>query len=197
MWLIKTFISLILSVPLLLFVSLAQVGELGPDPGKELIIYFGHTALIILLITLALPILKKIKGLHFISRCSRLIGLWSFTYASLHLLSYLAFVTGFSVAILTEDLTGRPYAYIGMFAWLILLLLAVTSNAYSQRKLKRNWKLLHRFVNLALLAILVHVLWVARSDLVWFLLYSFVFVLLIWLKYPIIMFFKNGIRFTR
>ena len=99
-------------------------------------------------------------------------GLFVFFYAFLHGLAYLAFEVGFSIRYLLEDLMERPYIYVGATALSILFVMALTSNRFSQKKLKRNWKRLHRLVYLALALILLHVLWIARSDLNEFAVYT-------------------------
>ena len=177
-------VFVVLALPLSVFMLQAVMGQLGPDPAKVTMLNLGHAAISILLLVLSLPLLAKLPGLRFIKRYSRMVGLWAFSYVSLHFLSYLAVMTGFQWQILLQDLTQRPYAYVGFAAWLMLLLLALTSSKYAQRLLKRRWKLLHRLVYLAVIAALVHILWVARSDIIWFLTYAAVFILLCLLKTP-------------
>lgn len=175
----KLCVWLLSLLPLSVLIYLAARGELGPDPGKELTGYLGHISVSFILLVLSLPLLKKLKPLHWLGRCSRLLGLFTFFYVSLHLFSYSAFFVGFRFDLLTADLLERPYVYVGFSAWLVLMLLAITSNRFSQRQLKRHWKRLHKGVYLATALMLVHVYWLARSDLQWFVLYGVLFLALV------------------
>lgn len=181
----KLCVWLLSLLPLSVLIYLAVLGKLGPDPGKELTGYLGHISVFFIFLVLSLPLLKKMKQLSWLGRCSRVLGLFTFFYVSLHLLSYVAFFVGFRFDLLLIDLLERPYVYVGFSAWLVLMLLAITSNRFSQRYLKRRWKRLHRGVYLVVLLMLVHVFWLARSDLQWFVLYgalaSFLVLVKIWL----------------
>jgi len=164
-------------ISVLLVLALAQ--HLGPDPGKELALYLGHVTFSLLLSVIALPLLVRVKPFNWLGRCRRMLGLFVFFYASLHLLSYAAFFVGFDVSILLDDLVERPYIYLGFGAWCLLLLMALSSNSFSQRLLKRRWKHLHQSVYLVVALALLHVYYLARSDLQYFLIYFLVLILLL------------------
>ncbi|CAA0108899.1 Protein-methionine-sulfoxide reductase heme-binding subunit MsrQ [BD1-7 clade bacterium] len=188
LWL-KLFVFLASLTPAIVFSGLAVAGAYSPDPGQALIIRFAHTATIFLLITLSLKPIATLKGLRPVIRFSRMAGLFCFFYALLHFLAYLAFKTGFMWSLFEMDLAKRPYVYVGMAAFVILALMAVTSTKWWQRRLKRNWKMLHRLVYLALILIIIHILWVARSDVWWTVIYGTIGTLLLawrarlhWLK---------------
>lgn len=166
MW-VKMLFHIILLAPLSVFLYLGLSGALSPDPGKQMILYLGHTAICTLIFNFSLPLWAKLRAFTHAKRLSRLTGLYAFLYALLHFIAYLAFVTAFDRQIFLEDIVDRPYAFFGMLAFLILCLMALTSTKGWQKRLKRKWKLLHRWVYLALLLIIIHILWVARSDLVW------------------------------
>ena len=136
----------------------------GPDPGKVLVDRLGQGALILLLLTLSMTPLRRLTcwGGWLIVR--RQLGLWCFTYALLHLSGYLLFILGLNMEQLLADLTERPYIIVGGLAFLMLLSLAMTSNRYSQRRLGVRWRQLHRLVYPVLGLALLHMLWVARSD---------------------------------
>ena len=169
---IKIAVFIVCSLPLIVYLWVATTGGFSPDPGKTLIRYFAHTALSLLLVVLSLPLWARWHPTRQAKKLSRMLGLFCFFYVSLHFLSYLAFVTGFSWQVLVKDLTKRPYAYVGMFAFTILLAMAFTSTQGWQRLLRHNWKRLHRLVYLALLLAVVHVTWVARSDYIWAVVYG-------------------------
>ncbi len=182
--LVKKIIVWLLSLmPLVVCIVFAVKGQLGPDPGKELALYLGHISFSFLLLVLAIPIFKKIRLLSWLGRCSRLLGLFTFFYVTLHLLAYAAFFVGFRLDLLIIDLLERPYVYVGFSAWFLLLALVLTSNSWMQRKLKRNWKRLHRLVYAVVILALCHVLWLARSDVQWFVLYLLLFCCLVFAKF--------------
>ena len=141
------------------------VGAAGPEPGRYLLLNLGQGALILLMCTLSLTPLTKLTRWKGFSVIRRQLGLWTFSYASLHLLSYLLFILGLNWTALGEDLQKRPYIIVGALALLILLALAVTSNRYAMRKLGKRWKPLHKWVYAALGLVLLHFLWVVRADL--------------------------------
>jgi sulfoxide reductase heme-binding subunit YedZ len=188
MFWLKTLCHLALLTPFSLYLYWALSGVFSPDPGKQMILYLGHTAICVLLLNFSLPVLRGFTGFGQLQKLSRLTGLYGFFYACLHLLAYLAFVAGFSWPIFVEDIVERPYAFVAMLAFVILLLMAATSTKGWQRRLKKRWKLLHRLVYFALLLIVVHIFWVARSDLIWA--YSYASVLLLLLAWRIFRRFK-------
>ncbi|TWH75842.1 sulfoxide reductase heme-binding subunit YedZ [Azomonas agilis] len=166
-------------LPLLFWFYQAQQGLLGPDPGKVLLEHLGEGALILMLLTLSLTPLQRITLWSGWSLIRRQLGLWCFCYASLHLMSYLAFLLNFDFSRLNHELWERPYILLGFGAWLILLLLSLTSNAFSRRKLGKNWKLLHRLLYLGLVLALLHLLLILRSDFGSWMLYAGVGLILI------------------
>lgn len=182
--LIKKIIIWLLSlVPLVACIVLGLLGQLGPDPGKELALYLGHISFSYLLLVLAIPVLKKVRCMSWFGRCSRLLGLFAFFYVSLHLMAYAAFFVGFRLDLLVTDLLERPYVYVGFSGWVLLLVLVCTSNQWMQRKLKRHWKSLHRLIYAVIILALCHVLWLARSDIQWFVLYLSLFSGLVVVKF--------------
>ncbi len=183
MWVKKVFVFFCCLMPFALFVYWGISGDFGPDPGKELTLYLGHTSIVMLILVLALPILNKFPALSWLKKCSRQIGLWVFFYVTMHLITYAAFFTGFNASVLFEDLTQRPYVYVGVIAWFILFLMTLTSNRFFQKMLKRRWKFLHRLVYVAVVAALVHILWVARSDAIWFVLYTCIVIFIVSVKF--------------
>ena len=145
--------------------------RLGPDPGKVVVQFLGETALVMLLLTLALTPVQRIFRLRVVV-LRRMTGLFAFFYASLHVVSYIGFLLGFEVSEFYADLLKRPYITAGMGALLILVPLAATSTAKLRRKLGANWKRLHRGVYLAAILAIIHLFWQTRSDFTESLAYS-------------------------
>ena len=160
---------------------------LGPDPGKVLVDRLGLGTLILLLVTLCMTPMQKLTGWAGWIAVRRQLGLWCFAYAVLHLCAYLAFVLGFDWSQLGVELRKRPYIIVGSLGFLCLLVLAVTSNRYSQRRLGGRWKKLHRLVYVILGLGLLHMLWIVRADLKEWSIYAFIGICLLLLRIPAVM----------
>lgn len=162
----------------------AWTDVLGPDPGKVLVDRLGLGTLVLLLITLSMTPLQKFTGWAGWIAVRRQLGLWCFAYVVLHLSAYLAFILGFDGAQLGVELRKRPYIIVGVLGFLCLLVLAMTSNRYSQRRLGVHWKKLHRLVYVVLVLGLLHMLWIVRADLREWAIYAAVGALLLVLRLP-------------
>ncbi len=152
---------------------------LGADPGEALVHHFGEWALIVTLAALGVSTLARRVRFARLVAIRRMVGLFAFGYATLHLLAYGALLAGFSLAQLAEDLTDRAYITVGFAAWCILLALAITSTGGWQRRLRRRWKMLHRGVYLAVGLALLHLFWLTKAGYQEAVLYSSVFVILL------------------
>jgi len=156
-------------------------GELGPDPAEVIMHVTGEWALRILLLGLLISPLREWLGWGPLIKLRRMLSLYAFFYACIHLLTFCHVYVGWTPAILFEELAERPYITVGFAAWSMMLPLALTSTRGMQRRLRRNWQRLHRLVYpLAVLAC-IHVFWQARSDIGEAALYSgLVLLLLLW-----------------
>ncbi|WP_342649711.1 protein-methionine-sulfoxide reductase heme-binding subunit MsrQ [Pseudomonas sp. REB1044] len=164
----------------------AAVSLLGPDPGKVMMDRLGLGALIFLLISLCMTPFQKLTGWPGWIVVRRQLGLWAFAYIVLHVLAYLFFILGLDWGQLAIELRKRPYIIVGALGLLGLLVLAVTSNRYSQRRLGARWKKLHRLVYGVLALGLLHYLWIVRSDLEEWAFYAALGVLLLVLRVPVV-----------
>ncbi len=170
-WL-KVLIHLICLAPLLYLFSegyrsaAVDPSALGPDPTRTVTYFTGFGALRILVISLAIsPIRKLIPRLGWLVRFRRMLGLYVFAYASLHLLTYLWLYAGWSWTTIADDLAQRRYIWAGTLAWVLLVPLAATSTAGSIRKLGgKRWNLLHRLVYVAAVAAVVHYWWIVKTG---------------------------------
>ncbi len=150
----------------------AFAGGLGPDPAKTIMLTTGAWALRFLLLTLTVTPLRRISRWQWPMRLRRMLGLYAFFYACVHLATFCQFYTGWHWDRLLEELGKRPYITVGALAWLMLLPLALTSTRAMQRRLGRNWRRLHQLVYPALVLACVHLAWQVRSDYGEALLYS-------------------------
>lgn len=139
---------------------------LGPDPTHAAAFFTGHGTLRLLVITLALtPVRRLIPKLGWIIRFRRMLGLYAFFYACLHMLTYVWLYSGFSLAAMIDDISQRKFITAGLAAWLMMVPLAATSTAWSIRKLGgKNWNRLHRLTYFAAIAGVVHYWWGVKQG---------------------------------
>ncbi len=140
--------------------------ELGVNPQETSNRFTGLWALRSLVLTLALTPLSRTIGQPWPLAFRRMIGLFAFAYAALHLMSYLALDLLFDWRALGKDLIERPYIAFGMATLALLTPLALTSTRRAVRRLGAlRWKRLHRLVYLAAISAAVHFLLLAKGDL--------------------------------
>ncbi len=151
-------------LPFGLLVHGAFSAGLGPDPAETLMHVTGEWALRFLLVTLAVSPLRKLLRWQWPMRFRRMLGLFAFFYACVHLAAFGQFFVGWTWGRALEEVVERPYITVGALAWLLLLPLALTSTRGMQRRLGRNWRRIHRLVYPALVLACVHLLWQVRSD---------------------------------
>lgn len=161
---IKPIVFVLSLVPLSLLVYAAATNGLGANPVEKLTHQTGLWGLYFLLITLSITPLKKFAGIIWPMSLRRMLGLYAFFYACLHLTVYFWLDQSFIWQAILEDVIKRPYITLGLAAWLLLLPLAITSNQFSMRLLKKNWKRLHRLVYIAALLVVVHFIWLVKAD---------------------------------
>lgn len=137
---------------------------LGADPVAEIEHRTGLWALRFLLLTLAVTPLRQITGQAVLLRFRRMLGLYAFFYACLHLAAYLALDLGGYWAQVFEEIAKRPYITVGFAAWLLLVPLAVTSTLGWMRRLGRRWGQLHRLVYAVAVLAILHFWWLVKSD---------------------------------
>jgi sulfoxide reductase heme-binding subunit YedZ len=147
-------------------------GTLGPDPGQGLVLYSGLWALNFLLLTLSVTPLHQWLNWRRPLRYRRMLGLYSFFYASLHLISVATFLLGWDFFTLVSEFKERPYMAFGMSAWLLMLPMAVTSNQWAVKHLKQNWKRLQKSIYAVVLLVCAHFIGQIRSDYLLQLVYS-------------------------
>ncbi len=162
---IKPLIFSVALIPFALLIMKIATNDLGPDPAKELSLLTGEWALRFLLISLALTPLRLLSNNTEFVRHRRMLGLFAFFYASLHLFVWLTFLLQFRWGDILEEIIERPYITVGFASYVLLLLLAGTSPKVMVRKLGRNWKRLHRAVYVAAVLSIVHLVWISRLDI--------------------------------
>ena len=146
-------------------------GDLGVNPAETIQLQTGRWAFKFLLISLAVTPVRRLTGWNVVIRFRRMLGLFAFFYATLHLSAYYAFDLTFSIGQLLVDTAKRPFIFMGMAAFLTMLPLAVTSTKGWIRRLGKTWTLLHRLVYVSAICAAVHFAWkvkVFTGDPVWY-----------------------------
>ncbi len=175
-------------LPLALLAWQFSQGQLTANPIREIQLRTGRYALTLLVLSLACTPVYNIFGFRPAQQMRRNLGLYAFGYASLHLLNFVGLDYGFNFTFVRDGIADKPFALVGLAAFLILLPLAVTSTSGWIKRLGKNWRRLHRLLYPAVLLAEVHFLWLAKSkaDLQRPLLYGAVIIFLLTLRIPII-----------
>jgi sulfoxide reductase heme-binding subunit YedZ len=137
---------------------------LGTNPIEEITHRSGDWTLRFLLITLCVSPLRWLTGWTALLRLRRMLGLFAFFYATLHLFTYLWLDQFFLWGEIAADIVKRPFITVGMAAFVILLALAATSTQGAVRRLGRRWVTLHRGVYIAAILGVVHFWWLVKFD---------------------------------
>ncbi len=156
-----------------------QADRLGANPIDEIADATGEWTLRLLLLTLAATPLKRLSGWAWPLRLRRMLGLFAFFYALLHLSTYLWLDQFFDWPEIGADILKRPFITVGMLAFALLLPLAATSNRAAVRRLGRNWKRLHRLAYLAPALGVLHYWWLVKADVLAPLVYGTLLTLLL------------------
>ncbi|WP_435947005.1 protein-methionine-sulfoxide reductase heme-binding subunit MsrQ [Dryocola sp. BD586] len=158
-WL-KVILHLAAFLPFIWLFYAASQGLFSADPAKDIQHFTGRMALKLLLATLLVTPLARYARQPLLIRTRRLLGLWCFAWATLHLVSYSLLELGIdNLRLLGQELVTRPYLSLGIISWLVLLALAATSTQKAQRKLGSRWQKLHNFVYLVAILAPIHYLW--------------------------------------
>lgn len=177
---IKGLLFLVCLLPLAQLLWHALLGQ-AVNPIEDLTRGLGTWTLRFLLITLCVSPLRALGAPGWLLRLRRMLGLYAFFYACLHLLTYLWLDQFFDWAAIVRDIVKRPFITVGMLAFLLLLPLAITSTDGWIRRLKRNWGKLHRLVYVIAPLGVLHYLWLVKRDLQSPLIYAAILaVLLLW-----------------
>jgi sulfoxide reductase heme-binding subunit YedZ len=162
----------------------AYTGGLTFNPIQEATFRTGKLALVFLLLSLACTPLNTVFGLRGAVRFRRMLGLFAFFYASIHFVIFVGLDYVLSWTLIKEAIIEKRYALVGFSAFLILLPLALTSTKGWQRRLKKGWKRLHQLVYLAGILVIIHFVWLVKSDIREPLIWGGVLAILLVLRIP-------------
>jgi len=156
--------------------------NLGANPVEFIERHFGKWTLIFLCLTLSMTPLRRITKINQWILYRRMLGLFVFFYASIHLLCYIGLDYQFAWLDIKNDIIKHRYVLVGFLGWVLLLPLAITSSDNMIRRLKANWKRLHRLVYLIAILGVLHFIWLVKKDITEPLIYAAIFFLLFILR---------------
>jgi sulfoxide reductase heme-binding subunit YedZ len=140
------------------------------DPIKEFTLFTGKTALILLMVTLAVTPLNTLFKWRQTIPLRRWLGLYTFFYAAIHMSIFVFVDYGLDLQILIDAFLEKKFALAGFTAFLLMAPLALTSTKGWQRRLGKRWKQLHWLVYIAGIAAVTHYVWLTKQGVLepWF-----------------------------
>jgi sulfoxide reductase heme-binding subunit YedZ len=188
---VKVLVHLICLLPLLQMLEMYHSGALGlmADPVNWITHQTGYWTLFLLIASLAItPVRRLNPKLSNLIRFRRLLGLYAFFYATLHLATYIFLFSGYDLPTawmgvksghlgaivdqwkliwptILDDLKKRRFIQVGLLGWVLLFLLAATSPAFVMRRMGgKNWQRLHRCLYVAAAAGVIHYWWLVKKG---------------------------------
>lgn len=162
---VKAIVWILALVPIVRLFWLGFTHNLGANPVEFIEHSTGIWALVFLLLSLSMTPIRLLTGQVWQIQIRRLLGLWMFFYAFLHITTYVWLDFNFLFDEMVKDVFEHPRILVGFAAFLLTIPLAITSNHYMMKKLKSKWKVLHKSVYLVALLAVVHFLLLVKKDL--------------------------------
>ena len=175
----KPFVFILCLWPLGIIILDIYYNNLGAEPVKKIMNHFGEWTLIFICLTLTMSPLKRITNLSFWIKFRRMLGLFVFFYATIHLLTYVGLDYRFDWKPILNDVVKKKYIFIGFSAWLLLIPLAVTSSKKMIKILRHNWKNLHRLIYIIAIFGSLHYIWLSKTIFFKPLIYSAIITILL------------------
>jgi sulfoxide reductase heme-binding subunit YedZ len=145
------------AVPLALLGWDAQQHQLGANPVNHAIHITGAVAIIFIGLTLAVTPVRKITGWNWLSHFRRMLGLYAFLYASVHLMIYFVFQQSLDMGAVVRDVVNHRFILFGMIALVLMIPMAATStNGMIKRLGAKRWKRIHKLMYLVAIAAAIH-----------------------------------------
>jgi sulfoxide reductase heme-binding subunit YedZ len=182
---LRALVFILCLLPFLKLVWDGVRGDLTANPIEDLTHRTGWWALTLLMVTLSVTPLRRLTGWNRVIQHRRMIGLFAFFYACLHVSIYFGLDQLLSFDYILEDIVDRPYITVGFTAWLLLIPLAVTSTKGWIRRLGKRWQYLHRLIYVSAALGVLHFLWLVKADVRQPLIYAGVLTVLLALRLPI------------
>lgn len=167
-------------IPFILLLIHYYTDNLTADPIREITLRTGKTALVLLILSLAVTPLMTWFDWKFLTPSRRPLGLYAFFYVCLHLLTFVYLDYGLQWAFIVEGIAEKRYALVGFTAWLLMIPLAITSTKAAQKRMGQRWKKLHKLAYLIGILAIIHYIWLVKNAYTQPVLYgSILFILLI------------------
>jgi sulfoxide reductase heme-binding subunit YedZ len=161
----KIAIFLAALIPLERLLSKAFHDGLGANPIEVITHATGDWTLILVLITLSITPLRQITHQYWLIGVRRMVGLFAFFYGTLHFLTYIWLDKFFDVPEMLKDIAKRRFITVGFAAFVLMIPLALTSSAWSIRRLGgKRWQRLHRLIYLTGILAVIHYFWLVKAD---------------------------------
>ena len=137
--------------------------SLGAEPVKKITHHFGEWTLIFICLTLSMSPLKKITNSNIWIKYRRMLGLFVFFYATIHMFTYIGLDYWFDWKPIINDVIKKKYIFVGFAAWVLLIPLTITSSQKMMLLLKQNWKKLHRLIYVIAILGSLHFIWLSKT----------------------------------
>lgn len=179
---VKAFVWLLALLPFARLVWLGFNDNLGANPIEFVEHSTGTWALVALLVTLAMTPIRLMTGQVWQIQLRRMLGLFMFFYACLHIITYVWLDFAFIWQDITKDVVKHPRILAGFAAFILTIPLAITSNSYMIKRLKTKWKKLHQSVYLIAILVVLHYLLLVKKDLTEPIYYAAVLIILLGIR---------------
>ena len=179
---IKVLFFILSTIPLFRLIYLGLNDGLGANPIEFLERSTGTWSLVFLMLSLTITPIRQWSGINSFIQFRRMLGLFMFFYASLHIVSYVWLDHWFDLMEITKDIVKHPYVLVGFTAFILSVPLSITSTKAMMKRLGGRWKLLHKLVYFIAVLAILHFLWLVKKDHTEPLVYLTVFLSLIALR---------------
>lgn len=179
---IKIAVWILALMPLARLIWLGFHEDLGANPIEFVEHSTGTWALVFLLLSLSMTPIRLLTGQVWQIQLRRILGLFMFFYACLHIVAYVWLDFAFIWEDIIKDVVKHPRILVGFVAFLLTIPLAFTSNSYMIKRLKTKWKKLHQLVYLIGILAVLHYLLLVKKDLTEPFYYAAVLVLLLCIR---------------
>lgn len=183
--------------PLALLIADYFRNNLTVNPIQEVTFRTGKTALVLLVLSLACTPLNTVFKFRPALKVRRALGLYAFVYASLHFLIFVGLDYQFDLELIRGAIFEKRFALVGFAAFLILMPMAITSTKGWMRRLGKKWKRLHKLVYVAGLLVVVHYVWLVKSDIREPLIYGGLVVILLIARIPAVRRYLSNLRLPK
>jgi methionine sulfoxide reductase heme-binding subunit len=160
----KAVVWLMCLLPFIRLVYLGLTDNLGANPIEFVEHSTGTWAFVMLLITLTITPIRLITGQVWQIQLRRMLGLFMFFYACLHIVAYVWLDFVFIWADIYKDVAKHPRILVGFIAFILTIPLAATSNSYMIKRLKTKWKKLHQSIYVISILVALHYLLLVKKD---------------------------------